>query len=101
MTRGYNLILNHGSQKLPWRTALLTVLAAGAYFVFGSAPEAWVFDREAISQGEFWRLASGHWVHSDFEHGFWNIGALGLLGMLFENQLKWRLPVSLIFGSRG
>ena len=72
---------SHGGLLLPWRTLLLTTLALAGYLFLGAAPEAWVFDRTAIGQGEVWRLVTGHWVHSDFEHALWDIGAWGCSGV--------------------
>jgi len=90
---------SHGGLMSPWRTLLLTTLALAGYLILGAAPEAWVFDRTAIGQGEVWRLITGHWVHSDFEHALWDIGALGLLGVLFEQRLQWRLLLALAIGT--
>lgn len=75
--------------------------AIAAYLVFGAAPEAWVFDRLAIAQGDWWRLITGHWVHSDLTHATWDITALVLLGALFETRLRWRLPLVLLLTSVG
>ncbi len=86
---------------LPWRTLLLTALALAGYLVLGAAPEAWVFDRAATAQGGVWRLLTGHWVHSDPQHALWDIAALGLLGVLFEQRLQWRLPLALLIGTLG
>lgn len=91
----------HGSITLPWRSLLLSAGALAAYLIFGPAPEAWVFDRVAIAAGEWWRLITGHWVHSDLAHAAWDITALLLLGALFEERLKWRLPLTLLFGTVG
>jgi rhomboid family GlyGly-CTERM serine protease len=60
-----------------------------------------VFDRVAIAQGEWWRLVTGHWVHSDLAHAGWDITALLLLGALFEARLQWRLPLALLIGTVG
>ncbi|MCU7812765.1 MAG: hypothetical protein KZQ77_16290, partial [Candidatus Thiodiazotropha sp. (ex Notomyrtea botanica)] len=79
---------SRGGLLLPWRTLLLTTLALTGYLILGAAPEIWVFDRAAIGKGEVWRLVTGHWVHSDFEHALWDISALGLLGVLFEKRLR-------------
>jgi rhomboid family GlyGly-CTERM serine protease len=73
--------------QLPWRTLLLVSIAIIVYCLAGAAPEAWVYDRASVASGEWWRLLSGHWVHSDFEHGLWDITALAILGMLFEAEL--------------
>jgi rhomboid family GlyGly-CTERM serine protease len=93
--------ISHGSLALPWRTLLLTGLALGIFLSFGSAPEAWVFDRVAIAQGEWWRLITGHWVHSDLEHASWDIAALLILGLLFESRLKGELFAVLALGILG
>lgn len=91
----------HGSITLPWRSLLLAAVAVAAFLVFGAAPEAWVFDRHAISQGEWWRLISAHWVHSDLEHASWDIAALLLFGVLFEARLQWKLPLALLVATVG
>jgi rhomboid family GlyGly-CTERM serine protease len=91
----------HGSTTLPWRSMLMGVVAVLAYLLPGAAPEALVFDRVAIAQGEWWRLLTGHWVHSDPAHAGWDITALLLLGALFEPRLKWRLPLALLIGTVG
>jgi rhomboid family GlyGly-CTERM serine protease len=91
----------HAGFTLPWRTLLLGAVALGAFLCFGAAPEAWVFDRVAISRGEPWRLLTGHWVHSDWAHACWDIAALLLLGALFETRLKWCLPLVLLLATAG
>jgi rhomboid family GlyGly-CTERM serine protease len=42
------------------------------------------YDRAAIADGEVWRLFSGHWVHSSFDHFFWDVLAFGCLGAACE-----------------
>jgi len=91
----------HGGITLPWRSFTLGALAVSAYLVLGAVPEAWVYDRVAIAQGEWWRLATGHWVHSDLPHAAWDITALLLFGALFEARLKWRLPLALLVATVG
>jgi rhomboid family GlyGly-CTERM serine protease len=91
----------HGDLFLPWWTLILTTLALAGYLILGGAPEAWVFDRAAIDQGQLWRMVTSHWVHSDLEHALWDIGALALLGTLFERRLRWRLPLALIVATLG
>jgi rhomboid family GlyGly-CTERM serine protease len=80
---------------------LLVAFAVAVFMFFGVAPEAWVFDRLSIAQGEWWRLITGHWVHSDLTHAVWDIAVLLLLGTLFEARLKWRLPLVLFLTSLG
>lgn len=92
---------SRGSLFLPWRTLLLAALALAAYGALGPAPDAWVFDRAAIGQGEWWRLITGHWVHSDTGHAFWDIAALVVLGVLFEPLLRARVFAALAAGTMG
>jgi rhomboid family GlyGly-CTERM serine protease len=91
----------HGGIMLPWRSILLGTGAVLAYLVLGAAPEAWVFDRVAITHGEWWRLFTAHWVHSDTAHAGWDITALLVLGVVFEARLQWRLPLAFLIGTIG
>jgi len=87
---------SHGTVFVPWATLLLSSLALFAYLHTGAAPVDWVFDRTAIEQGEWWRLLTGHWVHSDDGHAIWNIAALVLLGLVSERTMGNGMPVALI-----
>jgi rhomboid family GlyGly-CTERM serine protease len=91
----------HGGLALPWRTLLLCAFAAAAFLALGPAPDAWVYNRATIVQGEWWRLLTGHWVHSDTAHAGWNIAALAISGMVFEQGLRWRMPLALVLATAG
>jgi rhomboid family GlyGly-CTERM serine protease len=41
------------------------------------------FDRAGLARGEIWRLASGHFVHLDWQHAALNVAALALIVALF------------------
>lgn len=99
MTATATITTGQGGIPLPWRSLWLVGLAVLAHLAFGAAPEGWVFDRAAIGQGEWWRLLSAHWVHSDPAHAAWDIAALLLLGLLFEPRMQWRLPLVLLGGT--
>lgn len=87
---GLSSIISRGGGKLP-RLTLVSACMASLVFVFnGPAGELLVFDRELITQGQWWRLLSGHWVHSDPQHLFWNLAGLSVLGFLFEPLLGAR-----------
>ncbi len=58
-------------------TLFVLILAAICQMNF----ELLVFDRSAINNGEYWRLVTGHFVHSSFSHGFWDV--LAFSGSLF------------------
>lgn len=49
---------------------------------------AW--DRGQLQAGEVWRLYSGHFVHLGLWHLTLNLLALGLLSVLFAEELGWR-----------
>jgi len=83
----------------PWLTLALATLTIFLYVFSGPASPEWIFDRQAIATGEFWRLFTGHWIHSDFEHLAWNVAALLILGILFENSLREWLLVILLIGT--
>ena len=93
--------VRHGGGRLPWRTLLFLALATVGYLIPGDAPEAWVYDRVAIAQGEIWRLVTGHWVHSDLTHALLDIGAFALIAAFCESRLQWRLPLALLAGTIG
>lgn len=60
------------------------ILIVSLFLMTGYAPESLVFNREAIAQGEIWRLFTGHFVHCDAEHLIFNVlGVLGL-GLVFN-----------------
>ena len=78
---------------------MLSGLMVALFVAFGPAPEAWVYDRAAIDQGEWWRLLSGHWVHSDSGHLIWNLGALLGLGWIVEARNRVALFAGLLAGT--
>lgn len=71
---------------VPRASLALGALALAIYFVAGPAPVALVFDRDAIAQGEIWRLLTAHLAHTEGSHLTANILGLAVLGMLFERQ---------------
>ncbi len=57
-----------------------------------------VFDREAISQGEWWRLLTAHFTHSSTSHAFWDVLAFtGVTYYLSQYSIKQML-VSVFMG---
>jgi len=94
-------IRQSNGSRLPWLSLGLAGLMVALFAAFGPAPEAWVYDRVAIAQGEWWRLLSGHWMHSDSGHLTWNLGALLALGWIVEAQNRVALLASLLAGTLG
>jgi rhomboid family GlyGly-CTERM serine protease len=93
--------LSHGGIQLPWLAIFITAIPVVMFILFGAAPENFVFDRMAIAQGEFWRLITGHWVHSDFEHAAWDVCALFLLLTLCGKQTKIPLFSTFVIATIG
>jgi rhomboid family GlyGly-CTERM serine protease len=52
----------------------------------------------AIFQGEVWRLITGHFIHADLHHLFWNCLGLAVLGSLLEYRSKRMLLIALATG---
>lgn len=69
--------------RLPWIT--LFVVAMSLYATLSPATaDAWIYDRQAIQAGEFWRLLTGHLVHLSPGHLITDLLGFGLSGVLIE-----------------
>lgn len=51
------------------------------------------YDRQAIFDGQFWRLVTGNLVHWSREHVALDVGAFLLIGLLYERSLRRSLPI--------
>ncbi|SET12043.1 rhombosortase [Thalassotalea agarivorans] len=58
-----------------------------------------VWDRQSISLGEYWRLVTGHFFHSNTIHLLLNLGALALLWALQGNHYTAKQYFTLVFVS--
>lgn len=63
--------------------AVLLPLAGGA-----ALRDAWRFERSAIADGEWWRLAGAHLVHLDARHALANTAGIALLWGLFARSYR-------------
>lgn len=85
--------LRHALNLQGRRVQLLVALVAALLLpLAGGVPlrEALRYDRAAIASGEFWRLATGHFVHLDAAHAGLNAAGLCLLWVLFADAGGWR-----------
>lgn len=63
--------------------ALLSVIAfISEYFLGELFTKTWVYQRHFISEGEIWRLISGHFLHTNGYHLLLNLAALFMLWAL-------------------
>ncbi len=75
-------------RRLPWLTLLLSALAAGLVLC-GIGTEGLEFDRTAISAGQIWRLATGHFTHWNADHMAWDVMMFAVLGAMIERHNRW------------
>ncbi len=66
---------------------VILVLSLG-FFITQLFQEALVYHRDLIKQGEWWRIITGNFIHSNYPHLFLNLSGLWILGFLFLDQLK-------------
>lgn len=71
------------SRRLPW--AYFTAAAAALVIQLNPAwRAALLYDRAAVSAGEFWRIWTGHFVHFGWPHFIADTGLLLILGWLLQ-----------------
>jgi rhomboid family GlyGly-CTERM serine protease len=49
------------------------------------------FDRQAILDGQWWRMLTGHLTHWNVDHLFWDLAMFVFLGAMVERQSRLRL----------
>ena len=79
---------NSPTHRLAYGLALLTLLLAA---LPESIQDSLRFDREAVLQGELWRLFSGHFLHLTWGHLLMNLGGLLLVIAFFTSCLPFRV----------
>jgi rhomboid family GlyGly-CTERM serine protease len=67
---------------------LALLLCSLAAFFSPQLSTALQWDREAIAAGEIWRVITGHFVHWDGEHLFWDAAMFAVLGCLLEIRYR-------------
>lgn len=81
-------------QSLP--ALSIFIIALLCFFFDASIEDSLVFNRRLISQGEYWRLFSGHFLHTNGYHLLLNLSALLLLWALHGNFYHYK-NYSLLF----
>lgn len=84
-------------KRLPFVTLTLAAVA----MALGLAPalaDTFALDRSAFTNGEVWRLLTGHLTHFDNDHLVWDVVALLVLGGLAEldsrRAVVWTLAIA-------
>ena len=81
------------------RHTLLLILALSLLLVWTQSLDvnSWAYNRDAIANGEYWRLITGHFIHLNNTHLLLNMLGVGLVLMLFDNVLAiWQWLVVLL-----
>jgi len=74
----------------------------GAVYWLGQPTfDLFVYARHGAQQGELWRLFTGHLVHFNFDHLFWDLLALLILGTVVELDSRRSLLSVLLFSIGG
>jgi len=77
-------------------TAAIAIANLGLFLVdsevFASLIEWLQLDRQAILDGQLWRLITGNLVHWSREHLFLDAGVFLIVGLMYERHLSWRYP---------
>lgn len=94
-------LLKKNTISPPWLTISLCLGSLLLFLILGAAPESLIYSRQAIAQGEIWRLLTTHFVHCDFSHLLLNLVALLLLGGLLEQQINGKFTGVVAIGCLG
>ncbi len=60
-----------------------------------------MYDRQAISSGDYWRLISAHFVHLSWEHTFLNILGVLFCSLICRNLFRMELFFEVLYLSLG
>lgn len=74
---------------------LAVALTSAAALHWPELAAALLLDRQAVVQGQWWRLWSGHLLHLDLSHALLNLGALAVIVLLaWRQQMLAELAVA-------
>lgn len=81
------------------RTPLAFILLFFLLQFFQADIGPWLeFNRAAIAQGQWWRLITGHWLHTNSWHLWMNMGGFGLILLLHGMYYNGKVLFSLLLG---
>jgi rhomboid family GlyGly-CTERM serine protease len=85
------------SRQIPILTIGLTMMLIGLHFLVVDKTQLY-FSATDIARGDTWRLITGHFMHADTQHLFWNCLGLLVLGALIERHSRPILWAALCAG---
>ena len=85
------------SRQTPILTIGLMMMLIGLHFMVADKTQLY-FSATDIARGETWRLITGHFMHADTQHLFWNCLGLLVLGTLIERYSRFILWAALCAG---
>jgi rhomboid family GlyGly-CTERM serine protease len=85
-------------RQLPFITITLCALSTGLMFHPAVDHALLYYDSALLATGNFWGLLTGHLIHVDTSHWFWNTLALAVLGTFLETRSHKLMALSLLAG---
>ena len=81
-------------RRFPIVTISLLLVILGLHWLVEDKTPLY-FNAADILHGEVWRLISGHFIHADLQHLFWNGLGLAVLGSVLEHHSRHMLLLAL------
>ncbi|TKB45726.1 rhombosortase [Thalassotalea mangrovi] len=76
-------------QTSAWLTPLITlVISIAVFWLPESISDSLIYDRNAINAGQYWRLLTGHFDHTNLNHMLLNIAGLTMLWALHGDHYR-------------
>jgi len=75
----------------------MVIILVGLHWLVDDKSQLY-FSAASILQGEYWRIISGHFMHADGQHLFWNSLGLIVLGGLLEHRSRTLLLATIAAG---
>ncbi len=69
----------------------MAVIVIVLWLMGESASTLLIYHRSAITDGQIWRLFTGHLIHSNLWHLLLNLASLMMIGILFSQHLTYKM----------